>query len=255
MSDCMELFAERLERVEQMLGEVLSLLTKRSDRTLYQAKYYAERKGRRVGLKNLDMNNLDLPRGWDDRLSSRIVEWANTAYRFAENSKSPYKFLEWLSYTWNSATYWHRVITRSGGYNWIFIGFSGEKPLRCKWTDNDLFGCVNRTKFSRAQRDQFGNALWWRWGHGVLGKVVFEMQEDETRWGKLPKSFTKPLLLLMGGFGEVEVRQGLTFDPTEEDCDRVGRMYAYAKPDLDRSWDACKRGLYAKSEPFNGSTA
>ena len=81
------------------------------------------------------------------------------------------------------------------------------------------------------------------------GKVALEMQEDEKRWAKLPKHFTRPLCLMMGGFGGVEVRQGLLFDPKVSDWNKVGRMYSYAKPELDRGWNACKRGLFAKEEP------
>jgi hypothetical protein len=76
------------------------------------------------------------------------------------------------------------------------------------------------------------------------------MQENEKRWATLPHTFTKPLLLMMGGFGMVQVRHGLIFDPNEPDCTKLGAMYAIAKPELDRGWLACKRGLYAKVQPF-----
>ena len=252
---------ERLTEVEEDLSEVLKLLKQmvkdkkgRTKVAKYQAKCYAKRREAQLneaspGIKNPDRNNLDLPMGWDKRLRMKMEEWATVCYHFAEAKKSPHAFLCWLAYTWNSCTYWHKVVTRSGGYNHVFIGFSGTKPLRLKWTDNDFFGCVKRTSFTRAQRDQFGNALWWNWGYGVLGKVVLEMQEDEERWAALPKHFTRPLLLMMGGFGMVEVRTGLVFDPTEGDCGKIGKMYAYAKPDLDKGWNACARGLFAKEEP------
>jgi len=251
----MSQFEERLSNVEGMLQEVLKLLKEKKGRAKYQAKYYAERREAnlieaRTGIKNPDRNNLDLPMGWDRRLRTKMEEWAKVAYRFGEGRKSPYSFMQWLAYTWNCCTYWQKVVTRSGGYNWIFIGFSGTKPLRTKRTDNDLFGCIKCTKtFTNKQRDQFGTALWWNWGHGVLGKVVLEMQEDEARWAKLSGRFTKPLLLMMGGFGLVEVRQGLMFDPKEPDPKKMGKAYAYVKPELDRGWVACKRGLFAKEEP------
>ena len=246
---------ERLGRVEQMLGEVLQLLKNGKSRAKYQAEYYAQRKETRLtetrpGLKNPERNNLNLPMGWDKRLQSKLEEWAEIAFRFKDARRGPFDFLEYLAYQWNNETYWHKVITRSGGYNHVFIGFSGSKPLRTKCTDCDLFGCVKRTSFTRAQRDQFADAHWWRWGYGVLGKVVNEMQDQhEERWLKLPKRFTRPLLLMMGGFGQVEVRQGLVFDPNEPDTAKVGKMYVYAKPDLDRGWNACKRGLFATEKP------
>ena len=244
---------ERLSRVEDALQEVLKLLREGKKRTKYQAKYYVKRKEEQlseegVGLKNPDRNNLDLPMGWDKRLRTKMHEWAEVAFRFAEAKMSACTFMEWLAYTWNNCCYWHKVVTRSGGYNHVFIGFSGTKPLRIKCTDCDLFGCVKRTSFTKAQRDQFSEAHWWRWGYGVLGKVVDEMQDD-ARWKALPERWARPMLLMMGGFGQVELRQGLMFDPNEENCNSFGRMYAYAKPDLDRGWNACKRGLFAKEEP------
>lgn len=244
---------ERLSRVEEALQEVLKLLREGKQRVKYQAKYYAKRKetkmGEQNGLKNPDRNNLDLPMGWDKRLHTKMLEWAEVAFRFAEAKMNACSFMEWLSYTWNNCVYWHKPVTRSGGYNHVFIGFSGTKPLRVKCTDCDLFGCVKRTTFTKAQRDQFSDAHWWRWGYGVLGKVVGEMQED-ARWTPgLAERWARPLLLMLGGFGQVEVRQGLLFDPNEDDCNRFGKMYAYAKPDLERGWNACKRGLFAKQEP------
>ncbi len=245
----------RLQTVEGLLQQVLLLLRAKTEekrvRAEYNAKYYAARHEKRLlgRIKNPDRNNLNLPMGWDRRLKQKMSEWAQTAYRFAEGSKTVFAFMEWLAFTWNNSTYHHKPVTRSGGYNHLFIGFSGTKALRSKWTDNDLFGSVKRTKFTRSQREQFSSALWWNWGYGVLGKVLVEMQEDEERWQKLPEHWTKPMLLMMGAFGMVEVRAGLFFDPNEEDCHKVARMYAYAKPDLDRGWAACKRGLFGKQEP------
>ena len=128
------------------------------------------------------------------------------------------------------------------------IGFSADKPMRMKWTENDLFGSGKRLTFTRVQRDQFADALWWHWGFAVLGKTVFEMQEDP-RWASLPKDFTQPLLLLMGGFGMVELRPGLIFDHNEPNCDTLSKAFRLAKPELDRAWRACRSGLFAKVEP------
>lgn len=255
-------------KLDEVLKELKELRAEKEKRAKYNSKYYKEHRAElqrkqaesyvrrkaaeRTGLKNPDRNNLDPAR--DSRLGPKMVEWAELCYRFAAAKKGPYAFMRWLAYTWNCKTYWHKVITRSGGYCNLFIGFTGarqNKALRSRWSDNDLFGCVHRTKFTKVQRDQFGQALWWNWGFGVLGKVVREMQEDEERWAELPKRFTRPLLLMMGGFGEVEVRQGLKFDPNEQDCKKMGTMYSYAKPDLDGGWNACKQGLFAGTEPHD----
>jgi len=248
-------FEERIAAVETKLDEVLQLLKGKNARAEYQAKYYVERREAALlkensgRLRNPDRNNLDLPRGWDKRLGPKVHEWAELCYRFAAARKSPFEFMEWLAFTWNSCTYWNKVITKSGGYFHLFIGFSGTKPLRSKWTENDLFGSVRRTTFNRIQRDQFRDAPWWKWGFGVLGKVVHQMKEEDDRWAELDTRFTRPLLLMMGGYGLVEVRQGLYFDQHEDDCNKIGKMYAHAKPDLDRGWKACKRGLFSKVEP------
>ena len=93
-----------------------------------------------------------------------------------------------------------------------------------------------------------GEGYHWHWGFGVLGKTVFEMQEDG-RWAQLPKEFTEPLLLLMGGFGLLELRPGLIFDHNEPNCDTLSKAFRLAKPQLDRAWRACKNGLFIKEEP------
>ena len=242
---------DRLVRVEKLLEEVLSFVRPKKSRKEYQSKYYREKKTKELAelkrLRNPSKNNL-YP---DKRLCTEKVEdWAAAGFRFAAAAKhdSAYRFLGWLAYTWNVNTYQHRPITRSGGYYHVMIGFSGDKPMRIKWTENDLFGCGKRLTFTRVQRDQFADALWWHWGFGVLGKTVFEMQEDG-RWAQLPKEFTEPLLLLMGGFGLLELRPGLIFDHNEPNCDTLSKAFRLAKPQLDRAWRACKNGLFIKEEP------
>ena len=237
----------RLEQVEKLLRE--KLLREKTSRKEYNAKYYQQRKLQRTGLKNPDRNNLDLPRGWDERLEDKMQEWAEVAFRFATDlpRPRPFDFLEWLCWTWNVGTYQHKVITKSGGYNNLFIGYSGDKPLRLKYTDGDLYGNVRRTTFTPAQRDQFCEALWWKWSFAVLVKLKHAMG---TRFQSLAPSFRRPLLLLMGGFGEVEVKADLFFDPQEANCARLGKAYRAAKPDLDHAWNACKKGLFSKVEPF-----
>ena len=253
LNSVMEALNARLLHAETMMREILVLLNKKKTRTEYQKEYYARKtkqaRQEQGRIRNPDCNNLNLPFGHDSRLRSKIPEWAAIAYRFAAlEYNGAYEFLQWLAYTWNSETYHEQVITKSGGYYHIFCGFSGTRALRTKRTDNDLFGCVRRSSFTRAQRQQFANALWWNWGYGVLGKVVFEMQEDEERWAALPKHFTKPLLLMMGYCGEVEVRPGLMFDQTEEDPVLLGKVYTQVREALNKAWQACMRGLHAKEQ-------
>jgi len=252
----MDLWDSRLQAVERMLKkvekshhEILELLREKTSRKEYMQKYYQQKKLQRSGLKNPDRNNLNLPRGWDIRLKDKMQEWAEVAFRFATvlPRPRPFDFLEWLCWTWNVGTYQHKVITKSGGYNHLFIGYSGDKPLRLKFTDGDLYGNVRRTTFTPVQRDQFCEALWWKWGFAVLVKLKQTMGEN--RFQSLAPAFKRPLLLLMGGFGEVEVQKDLFFDPHEANCSRLGKAYRHAKPDLDRAWNACKKGLFSKVEP------
>ena len=241
----MDEFATRLVRVEQMLEEVLRFVRPKKTRKDYQAKYYQDQRTKRKSqlkrLKNRDRNNLNP----DPRLQKVFAEWAAVGFTFA----CPYRFLEWLSFTWNAETYEERPITRSGGYYRVMSGFSGNRPSRYKRTENDLFGCGRkRLAFSGVTQIQFRDAEWWNWGFGVLGKTVREMQED-SRWAELPESFTKPLRLLMGGGGMVEVRPGLFFDQNEPNCEILAKTYALVKPQIDRAWRACKLGLFAKTAP------
>ena len=240
----------RLDGIEESLREVLSLLRGKQSKTQYQQEYYAKKKTLRRGLRNPDRNNLRLPRGWDIRLREKMKGWADVAFRFATDlpRPRPFDFLEWISWTWNVNTYQEKVITKSGGYKHLFIGFTGNKPLRVKFTDNDLFGNVRRVTFTPPQRDQFAEALWWEWGFGVLFQIKEAM--GDALFESLAPAFKRPLLLLMGGFGEVEVRDNLIFDPKEEDCAKLSKAYRYAKPDLDRAWNACFKGLFSKQEPF-----
>ena len=239
---------DRLQKIEERLQQIEKLLAAPS-RKGYQKAYYAARKLRRNGLRNPDRNNLNLVRGWDDRLKEKMEEWGDVAVRFGSDlpRPRPFAFLEWLCWTWNNATYEYKVITKSGGYNHLFIGYSGDKPLRCKFTDGDLYGNVRRTKFTPAQRDQFCEALWWKWGFAVLVKLK---QAMGVRFQSLAPAFKRPLLLLMGGFGEVEVQKDLFFDPNEPNCAHLGKAYMHAKPDLDRAWNACKKGLFGRVEPY-----
>ena len=255
----MENVLQRLGTVESKLDEVLQLLKSTANRKAYHAKKYSERKAKKAlpGLRNPNCNMLEMkPWGYDKRLQAdgTFKKWALVACRFARDpSLGAHKFLQWLSYTWNSATYWHKVITRSGGYNHLFTGFSGSgnKPMRTKRCDNDLFGCMKRTKFTKAQRDQFEDALWWMWGFGVLCKVNHELCEMPDAHDVVRNSkFMRPLRLMMGQYGEVQLRQDLVFDQTESDPVKLGKMYGYAKPDLDMAWNACKRGLCDNVEPF-----
>jgi hypothetical protein len=244
----------RLDRIEGQLAELLLLLRGKKSKSDYHARYYEKRKAGRekaqakaasARLLNPDRNMLTYK---DRRLSSMFEPWAEVGFRFGTAAPpQPFKFLCWLVYTWQNL-YQARPITRSGGYNQVFIGWSGDRPLRHRYTDNDVFGNCKRTKFDETQALGFAKSPWWNWTYGVLYQVLYTMQEHEDRWAKLSPTFTKPLLLMSGGYGEVEVRHGIKFDPNLKH-DQLQTVYKFVKPDLDRGWAACIKGLCSKDAP------
>ncbi|MAD44255.1 MAG: hypothetical protein CMH98_04545 [Oceanospirillaceae bacterium] len=252
----------RIEALETSVAKCLQLQQRTVDlmekvytRKKQQAKSYQKRKAKKKkGLRNPECNNVAVRMGVyhrDTRLGPlQEGRWARVAFHFAESARGPYAFLQWLCYEWNCNTYWVKPITRSGGYNHVMI-FSGEAPLRQKYSDNELFGCLRRTSFTRIQQEQFSSAIWWWWGSAMLGRVVFSMRDEyEERWAKVDDRFKKPLMLMMGHMGEVEVRNGLHFDQNEKNPDKLGKAYRFARLELDAGWNACKKGLFAKEEPF-----
>lgn len=242
------------QEIRENQREILELLRAKGTRAAYNKAYYAKRKKdatalqRSSKIRNPDRNNLIMPMGKDRRLASNFEDWALVGFKFGTKNK-PFQFLEWLCWAWQDV-YMCRPVTRSGGYNQLFIGWSNDKPLRVKVTDCDMFANVRRLKFNKIQRDQFADAYWWKWGYGVLYQTLQVMEGRAEAYKELPATFLKPLRLMCGGYGEVEVRSDLFFDPAEDRCDKLATAYAYAKPDLDRGWAACMKGLAAKEEPF-----
>lgn len=247
----MDELIERVRSIENQLAEVLSLLRGKETTAVRQHRYYVERKRRAAKaagapkLRNPDKNIFALRCGKDNRLAKHWVEWAKVGLKFGAAVR-PYAFLEWLCWAWQNV-YQERPLTRSGGYNQVFYGWSNNKPLRTKTTDSDLFGNLKRLSFNRVQKDQFSDALWWRWGYGVLFQVLGEMQEMEG-YEALSDRFLRPIKLMCGTYGHVELKQDLFFE-TELDCKQLSKVYRLVKPELDRCWQACMKGLRVKEEP------
>ena len=251
----MDKVLERLEAIEANQVRIMELLGAKSSRADYQKRYYAKRKAAKAveavkgrgKFRNPDRNNLTLRFGKDRRLFAKFMEWGRVGLKFGALNQ-PSRFLEWLCWAWQEV-YTYRPITRSGGYNQLFIGWSNGKPLRTKVTDGDMFANVRRLTFTKVHQEQFAEALWWRWGYGVLYQVLNAMEEMDG-YEALPERFLRPLRLMCGGFGQVEVKQGLIFDQNLKSLDELSKAYRLAKPDLDRGWGACMRGLAAKEQPY-----
>ena len=246
-----ELIAE-VRQLKEQVHRMADALQKREDRRTYQSAYYKKRKAAAVvtappGLKNLDRHCLS--GGLRDRRLP-AAEWGEVLKRFVQQGRSAYNFLSWLAWKWNKDTFQHVPITKSGGYMHLFIGMSGTKPLRQKYTDRELMGQVKVYKFTKhEQLEYFREARWWTWGFHVLGSVVFEVEEEP--WFKaLGDSWVRPIRLMMGAFGEYEVRSGIMFDPNEPDLCKASKMVALVRPTLDMCWSACRKGLHCKDEPF-----
>ena len=250
MSDLQQLIgivASLKEQVQRMAD----VMQKREERREYQAAYYKKRKAAanvvvKKGLANLNRHCLEGMR--DPRVPA--AEWAVVMRRFVEEGRSAYNFLSWLAWKWNKDTFQHVPITRSGGYLHLFIGMSGDKPLRQKYTERELMGQIKVYTFSRPEQlEFFREAKWWTWGFHVLGSVVL-IVEDEPWFKKLGNDWVCPLRLMMGCYGCYEVRQDVFFDPNEPNLVKASKMVGYVRPTLDMCWGACKNGLVSKEEPF-----
>ena len=243
---------EVLAAIVSLKGEVQRIaeaLEKLQERKSYQSAYYKKRKAAKAAkaerMENLNRHCLDGPR--DKRLPH--AAWAKQLKAFAERGLSAYNFITWLAWSWNHNTYEHVPITRSGGYTHVFIGMSGEKPLRSKYSDRDLTGHMRVSRLTKnEQLDTFADALWWKWTFATVCDVV-RCVEEESWFEALGDNWHKPLKVAMGGFGCYEVK-GMVFDPTERDLNVASKTYGLLRPTLEMSWNAFMRGLFSKEEPF-----
>ena len=179
------------------------------------------------------------------------ADWhdATALKAFADRGLSAYNFITWLAWTWNHNTYEHVPITRSGGYMHVFIGMSGKKPLRHKYSDRDVTGHMRVSRLTKPEQlDTFADALYWKWTFGTIRGVV-EVAEEEGWFEGLGESWHKPLKVAMGGFGCYEVK-GEIFDPNERNLEVASKTYGWLRPTLVMNWNAFLRGLFSKEEPF-----
>ena len=241
-------------KLAEQVQRIAAAMEKQQDRKSYQAEYYKRRKAKKAEaaarakrLSNKDRHCLDGPR--DLRLP--FAAWAGRMKAFADRGLSAYNFITWLAWTWNHNTYEHVPITRSGGYMHVFIGMSGDKPLRTKYSDRDVTGFMRVNTLTRPEQlDTLRDALFWKWTFGCVFSVVSEV-EDEGWFNTLGESWHKPLKVAMGGYGCYEIK-GHTFDPSERDLEVASKTYGLLRPTLEMIWNAFMRGLFCKEEPFTG---
>ena len=247
---------EAISELKEQVCRLADMLQAQQDRKEYQKSYYQRRKAARellvqgLQLKNKERHCLEGPR--DQRLP--VAEWGKQLRRFVGAGMSAYNFLTWLTWSWNRRVYKHVPITTGGGYMHVYIGTSGPKALRQKYSTRELFGRARAYRFTKPEQlELFREAKWWNWGFGVLGAVVFEYEEED--WFKaLPDNWIKPMRLLMGGFGNYKLRGGVLFDPETFNLGKATKMYGLARPTLEMCWSSCLRGLQSKEEPFAALT-
>ena len=248
---------EQLLAAVQALGTQLKAiagaLDKQQKRRDYQAAYYKKRKAAAAE----KARRIELPNGHclesrrDDRIPAGA--WAKQLQRFVERGLSPYNFLTWLAWAWNQDTFNHVPITKSGGYMHVFIGYSGKKALRCKFSERDVTGRMRISRFSRPEQlDTLGQALYWKWTFHTINKIV-DCAEEQGWFETLSSNWQKVLKVAMGGFSCYEVK-GEIWDPNERDLAVINKTYSQLRPTLDMSWNAFLRGLFSKEEPFSDQT-
>ena len=245
---------EQLLAAVQALGTQLKAiagaLDKQQKRRDYQAAYYKKRKAAAAE----KARRIELPNGHclesrrDDRIPAGA--WAKQLQRFVERGLSPYNFLTWLAWAWNQDTFNHVPITKSGGYMHVFIGYSGKKALRCKFSERDITGRMRISRFTRPEQlDTLSQALYWKWTFHTVHKVVQDYAEENEWFGALSENWKKVLKVAMGQFGCYEIK-GEVWDPNERDFSVINKTYGHLRPTLDMSWNAFLRGLFSKEEPF-----
>ena len=257
LTDGEQMILASISKLRCEVKEIADQLKKQQDRKKYHAEYYQKRKAKEAKKKKekqVDDNRLTnhnkhcLEGSRDKRLP--FAEWAKVLKQFVDRGLSAYNFMTWLSWTWNHNTFRHVPITKSGGYMNVFIGMSGDKPLRHKYSERDVTGRVRvRTFKTPVQLEPLGQALWWHWGYAVLMQVVSEVA-DEPWYEKLGDAWHRPMQVMQGAFGCYQIREGLIFDPTETDLVLATKGYQAMRPTLECGWGACLKGLSCKEEPF-----
>ena len=239
--------------LKEQVQRIADALEKQNDRKSYQAQYYRKRKAEKAKavallqrLPNADRHCLTGNR--DERLP--IDKWTQQLRAFAARGLSAYNFITWVAWSWNRDTYVHSPITKSGGYMRVFIGMSGDAPLRSKYSDRDLLGRLRVFKFTKMEQlDTFGGALWWNWTFRILYQI-YEGCEHEAWFKALGEGWHKPLKVAAGTYGCYEIKPDVVFDPLERDIETLNKRYSKVRPTLDMTWNAFLRGLFSKEEPF-----
>ena len=244
---------EAVASMSEKLDKVLAFMEKKCVRKEYQAAYYKKRKAKQELMARMLVN----PKGHcleglkDKRLP--FDQFGTQLRAFRERGLSLYNFVTWLAWKWNHDTYAFAPITRSGGYYNVVIGMTGThkvEALRHRYAERDVTGHLRCSTITRLdQIDTFCDALWWKWSYRVLYQVK-GASENEVWYKRLPKTWHRQLNIAAGSVGCEVLWGDYCFEPNERDLPKATRAYRIVRPVLTCMWNAWRKGLFSKDEPF-----
>ena len=242
---------EQMQKMAEQMQKMAEMLEKAHCRKAYHKDYYSRRKEEKAENKKIAADRLEVPNKCIFQATGLpLKKWVDKMVKFHELGKSPENFLTWLAWSWNKNTFTLPPITRSGGYNNVLIGKTGDKGLRARYTESDMFPTVRFPKFTKmVQLDAFHSCKWWRFGARVLGKVYL-LADDMEIFNKFRPRFQKLIRVMVGSTGECPAGDGECFDQNQDDMVVMNRTFRKVRFALESAVAACKKGLFMKEEPF-----
>ena len=250
----MEELRAEIEKLRVQVQRMADALQKKEDRTQYQAEYYKKRKAAAKALKK-EVKRLSSERCVFKGLRRRDVPhklWAQKMQEFLQDGRSIYNWLTWVAWSWNQNTWEFPPITRSGGYYNVFIGMSGAKALRSRYTERDITGHVRvRTFTTKLQLETFSSALFWAYCFRTVGLVASEHEEDSEWYQQMPTRWRNVIEVLKGALGQFKIPNSeIYFNPEEKDLQVMSKAYGHVRLMLEQVWACTLKGWFSKKEPF-----
>jgi hypothetical protein len=255
----MDEMAREIRALKVQVQRMADAMQRREERASYQAEYYKKNKKKKsdkVALKRATrlkcdrhifegLRRYDVPHG----------KWAQKMREFVEQGRSVYNWLSWLAWSWNQDTWQFKPITRSGGYYNVFIGMSGNKALRSRYTERDITGHLRVTTFTtKLQVEIFSNALFWKYAFRTVGIVASELEEDDWFLNKLPKRWRDVIEVLKGAQSGYKIPNSeFCFNPDETDLKIASKAYGHVRVVLEQVWACTMKNFFAQEEPFKMS--
>ena len=185
-----------VKALREQVAKLTEMLQLQKDRKDYQKAYYKKRKAAKENavkrLRNPDKNLFDGYRNLD----VHHEEWVAKMKEFVEAGHSVYNFLTWLAWDYNQNTWEFSPITKSSGYMHVFIGRSGNKALRSRYTELDIHGQIRANKFTNSRQiETFKNALFWKYANKTIGVLAEDIDGEPLKslpqdWQEVTRSKT-----------------------------------------------------------------